>query len=156
MRIQLLTPGHKMPDWVATAFANYNQRLPAHLALQLISISTAGRLKNQSPDSIKSSEADAILAQLKPGELNIAFDERGKSIDTLYLSKQLADWQMTGANVNLIVGGADGLHHKVIEQSQHKWSLSALTFPHQLVKVIIAEQIYRAYTLLNNHPYHRA
>ncbi len=156
MRIQLLTPGHKMPDWVAAAFTDYNQRLPQHLALQLIPITTPGRLKNQSADKIKSVEADAILNHVKPGELNIAFDERGKKIDTRYLSRQLADWQMSGANVNLIVGGADGLHTKVLEQAQHKWSLSALTFPHQLVKVIIAEQIYRAYSLLNNHPYHRA
>lgn len=155
MRIRLLTPGHKMPDWVDTAFSNYNQRLPQHLALNLTAIAPAGRVKNQSPEAVKSQEADAILALLKPGELNIAFDERGKSIDTGYVSRQLADWQMAGADVNLIVGGADGLHKKVLQQARHTWSLSALTFPHQLVKVIIAEQIYRAYSMLNNHPYHR-
>jgi len=156
MRIQLLTPGHKMPDWVATAFSDYNQRLPQHLALQLIPIATVNRVKNQSAEKIKLIEADAIISQTKPGDLNIAFDERGKKIDTLYVSRQLAEWQMMGADVNLIVGGADGLHSKVLEQAHQKWSLSALTFPHQLVKVIIAEQIYRAYSLLNNHPYHRA
>jgi 23S rRNA (pseudouridine1915-N3)-methyltransferase len=155
MRIQLMTPGHKMPDWVNTAFANYNQRLPQHLSLKLIPIAATGGSKNQSPKAIKLQQADAILAGIKPGELNIAFDERGQKIDTVYLSKQLAEWQMTGSNVNLIVGGADGLHPKVIEHAQFKWSLSALTFPHQLVKVIIAEQMYRAYSLLNNHPYHR-
>lgn len=156
MRIQLLTPGHKMPDWVATAFMDYNQRLPQHLALQLVPITPAGGLKNQSPEAIKFREAEAIRQHTKPGDLNISFDERGKKIDTAYLSGQLANWQMNGADVNLIVGGAEGLHDTLIKQSQYQWSLSALTFPHQLVKVIIVEQIYRAYSLLNNHPYHRA
>lgn len=156
MRIQLLTPGHKMPDWVATAFSHYNKRLPPHLALQLIPLGSVARVKNQSPDSIKRQEAEAILDHLKPGQTNIAFDEHGKKIDTGFLSRQLADWQMAGADVNLIVGGADGLHANVMQQAQQTWSLSALTFPHQLVKVILVEQIYRAHSLLTNHPYHRA
>ncbi|MCX7544007.1 23S rRNA (pseudouridine(1915)-N(3))-methyltransferase RlmH [Marinicella gelatinilytica] len=155
MRIHLLTPGHKMPDWVETAFTIYNQRLPQHLCLQHVPITTQIRRKNQSVSNIKLLEADAILAHLKPGQINIAFDERGKKVDTLFVSQQLADWQMTGSDVNLIVGGADGLHQKISNQAHQKWSLSALTFPHQLVKVIIVEQIYRAYSLLNNHPYHR-
>ncbi|KAA3641140.1 MAG: 23S rRNA (pseudouridine(1915)-N(3))-methyltransferase RlmH, partial [Proteobacteria bacterium] len=128
---------------------------PNHLRLQLISIATTNRAKNQTPEGIKLQQADAILGHLKPAQTHIVFDERGKKIDTVYLSQQLAEWQMLGADVNLIVGGADGLHPKVMQQAHHKWSLSALTFPHQLVKVIIAEQIYRAYSLLNNHPYHR-
>ncbi len=156
MRIQLLTPGHKMPGWVATAFQEYNQRLPQHLALQLVPVLPAGRLKNQSPEVIKLREAEAILQHTKAGDLNIAFDERGKKIDTVYLSRQLADWQMSGTDVNLLIGGANGLHKSVYKQTQSQWSLSALTFPHQLVKVIVVEQIYRAYSLLNNHPYHRA
>lgn len=155
MKINLLSLAHKMPDWVETAFKEYNQRLPKHLSLNPVHITPANRAKNQSVDQIKQAEAEAISRHLKPRQIHIAFDERGKNIDTAYVADQLAFWQMQGDDVNLIIGGADGLHQDIIEQSHQRWSLSSLTFPHQLVKVIIVEQIYRGYSLLNNHPYHR-
>lgn len=155
MRINLLSLAHKMPDWVETAFNEYNQRLPKHLSLNHVAIAPANRSKNQTVEQIKQAEAEAIGRYLKPRQLNIALDERGKNIDTAYVAEQLSLWQMQGDDVNIIIGGADGLHADIIQQSQQRWSLSALTFPHQLVKVIIVEQIYRGYSLLNNHPYHR-
>lgn len=155
MNINLLSLGHKMPEWVNIAFQTYNERLPNHLKIHLLELSPISRQKGLSVAQIKSQEAESITKQLKPGSFNIALDERGKSISTAYLSKQLADWQMQGQDINIIIGGADGLDQRIIQQAHQSWSLSKLVFPHQLVRVIIAEQIYRAYSMLNNHPYHR-
>ncbi len=155
MKISLLTLGHKMPDWVNVAFNTYNDRLPHHLKIHINEMSAVSRQKGLSVPQIKAKEADLINKQLKQGQLNIALDEHGKAVSTSQVAKQLDQWQMAGQDVNIIVGGADGLDHSVLKQAQQTWSLSQLTFPHQLVKVIVAEQLYRAYSLLNNHPYHR-
>ncbi len=155
MNISLISLGHKMPDWVNVAFQTYNERLPNHLKIQLLELNPVSRQKGLSVVQIKSQEADAIEKHLKPGAVNIALDEHGKAISTEFLAKQLADWQMQGQDINLIIGGADGLDQRIIQQANQTWSLSKLVFPHQLVRVIVAEQVYRAYSMLNNHPYHR-
>lgn len=155
MKITLLTLGHKMPDWVNTAFNNYNHRLPPHLKIQMLELAAVSRNKGLNVTQIKAEEAALINKQLKPDCLNIALDEKGKAVSTAFLAEQLNQWQMNGQDVNLIVGGADGLDDSIVKASHQCWSLSKLTFPHQLVKVILAEQLYRAFSLLNNHPYHR-
>ncbi len=155
MKVNLLALGHKMPDWVDIAFNNYNHRLPHHLKIQMLEMPAVSRQKGLNIAQIKAQEAVLIQKQLKPDSVNIALDENGKTISTVCLSKQLNQWQMNGQDVNIIIGGADGLGRSILEVSHQCWSLSKLTFPHQLVKVIIAEQLYRAYSLLSNHPYHR-
>ncbi len=155
MKISLLTLGHKMPDWVNVAFSTYNDRLPHHLKIHIKEMPAVSRQKGLSVAQIKSQEAELILKQLKPDSLNIALDERGKALKTTDVAKQLDQWQMNGQDVNIIIGGADGLDRSVLVQAQQTWSLSKLTFPHQLVKVVVAEQLYRAHSLLSNHPYHR-
>lgn len=155
MNISLLSLGHKMPEWVNLAFHTYNERLPNHLKINLIELSPVSRQKGLSVSQIKAQEAELIEKKLKAGAHNIALDENGKSINTPYLSKQLDEWQMQGQDINIIIGGADGLDHRILRKSQQTWSLSKLVFPHQLVRVIVAEQIYRAYSMLSNHPYHR-
>lgn len=155
MKVSLLTLGHKMPEWVNVAFNTYNDRLPNHLKIHITEMSAVSRQKGLSVPQIKAKEAELINKQLKPGTINIALDERGKPIKTTDVAKQLSQWQMDGLDVNIIVGGADGLDASIIQQAHQNWSLSKMTFPHQLVKVIIAEQLYRAYSLLSNHPYHR-
>ena len=155
MKINLLSLGHKMPEWVNLAFHTYNNRLPNHLKINLIELNPVSRQKGLSVTQVKAQEAQIIEKHLAPGNHNIALDEQGRSISTHYLSQQLAQWQMQGQDINLIIGGADGLDESVLKQAQQTWSLSKLVFPHQLVRVIMAEQIYRAYSLLNNHPYHR-
>ncbi|TDR19328.1 23S rRNA (pseudouridine(1915)-N(3))-methyltransferase RlmH [Marinicella litoralis] len=155
MKISLLSLGHKMPDWVNAAYQTYNDRLPAHLKINLVELNPVSRQKGLSIAQIKSHEAQIISKQLKPGALNIALDEKGRSISTTFLSQQLANWQMQGQDINLIIGGADGLDESILKLAKQTWSLSKLIFPHQLVRVIMAEQIYRAYSMLNNHPYHR-
>lgn len=156
MKISLLTLGHKMPDWVNVAFNTYNDRLPHHLKIQITEMPAISRQKGLTTPQIKAQEADLINKQIKSGSFNIALDEKGRSLKTKDVAQQLEQWQMNGQDVNIIVGGADGLDSSIIQQAQLSWSLSKLTFPHQLVKVIVAEQLYRAHSLLSNHPYHRA
>lgn len=155
MKISLLTLGHKMPEWVNIAFNNYNHRLPPHLKIQMCEINAVSRQKGLSVPQIKVQEALLIQKQINPGSHNIALDEGGKAINTQFVAKQLDQWQMNGQDVNLIIGGADGLDRSILSLANQTWSLSKLTFPHQVVKVLVAEQLYRAYSLLNNHPYHR-
>ncbi len=155
MKINLLTLGHKMPDWVNVAFNAYNHRLPNHLKIHIKEMPAISRQKGLSVPQIKAQEAKLINKHLQSDNLNIALDEHGKAMKTTDVAQQLDRWQMTGQNVNIIVGGADGLDSSILKLAQQTWSLSKLTFPHQLVKVIIAEQLYRAHSLLNNHPYHR-
>jgi len=144
-----------MPEWVDAAYQTYNDRLPNHLKINLVELTPVSRQKGLSVPQIKNQEAEIIRKQIKPDHFNVALDERGKAISTRYIAQQLNDWQMQGQDVNIIIGGADGLDHSITEQAQQTWSLSRLVFPHQLVRVIVAEQVYRAYSLLNNHPYHR-
>lgn len=155
MKISLLSLGHKMPDWVNVAFQTYNDRLPNHLKINLVELNPVSRQKGLSVDQIKSQEAEVIRKHLKSGDLNIALDERGHAISTRRVASQLSDWQMQGQDVNIIIGGADGLDNSILQAAHQTWSLSKLVFPHQLVRVIMAEQLYRAFSLLNNHPYHR-
>ncbi len=155
MKISLLTLGHKMPDWVQVAFNLYNNRLPSHLKIHINEMAAVSRQKGLSVAQIKAQEAAIITKQIKPDSINIALDENGKSLSTAAVAKQLDQWQMSGQDVNIIIGGADGLDASVLQHAQQTWSLSKMTFPHQLVKVIVAEQLYRAHSLLINHPYHR-
>ena len=155
MKVSLISLGHKMPGWVDSAFQMYNDRLPGHLKIHLNELSPVSRQKGLSVPQIKDQEASLLEKHLSADAINIALDERGKAIDTPYVAQQLANWQMDGRDVNIVIGGADGLDQRIIRQASQCWSLSKLVFPHQLVRVIIAEQIYRAYSLLSNHPYHR-
>ncbi len=155
MKISLLSLGHKMPEWVNAAYQTYNDRLPGHLKLNLVELNAVSRQKGLSVPQIKLQEAQIINKHLKPGAMNIALDERGRPISTTILSKQLSDWQMNGQDINIVIGGADGLDASILDQAHQTWSLSKLVFPHQLVRVIMVEQLYRAYSMLNNHPYHR-
>jgi len=155
MKITLLAIGHKMPAWVSETFAQYNSRLPAHQQLHLKEIQPIIRNKSLTRDQVKLKEAQLLKKYFRQGDYNIALDEKGKLISTKYLVSQINDWQQTGHNVNVIIGGADGLDSSILTTVHAKWSLSHLTFPHQLVRVIVAEQFYRAYSVINGHPYHR-
>ena len=155
MKITLLAIGHKMPDWVSDTFNLYNQRLPQKQRIQLLELAPVKRGKTTSADTIKAQEADMLLKKIPTESLLIALDEKGKLLSTRDLSQSISRWQQNGSDVFIVIGGADGLDQSVLEKATQVWSLSRLTFPHQLVRVIMAEQIYRAYSLLNNHPYHR-
>jgi 23S rRNA (pseudouridine1915-N3)-methyltransferase len=154
MRAHLLSVGERMPDWLAQGFAEYQKRLAPWLPLQLREIRLA-RGKLLTPAQIKAAEADALLAALPREAWVIALDGRGTPWSSEQLAERLAAWRMGGRDVYLLIGGAEGLHDTVLDRAHARWSLGPLTLPHMLVRVIVAEQLYRAASLLAGHPYHR-
>jgi len=156
MKLFLLAIGTKMPDWVNKAYQDYAQRLPAKCSLHLKEIPAEKRTKNSHFASIKAKEAQKLMEAIPKGCRIIALDVKGQAWSTEKLSTRLQDWMMGGQDVALLVGGPEGLTPEVLKMAHEKWSLSNLTFPHPLVRIILAEQIYRAFSMTENHPYHRA
>jgi 23S rRNA (pseudouridine1915-N3)-methyltransferase len=144
-----------MPAWVDTGYREYAKRLPPECRLDLVEIDPGHRGKGASPDVARRIEGERMLAQLPKGAQVVALDVRGRSWSTEELARQLAAWMADGRDLALLVGGPEGLAEPCVERADLRWSLSPLTFPHPLVRVILAEQIYRAWSLLRGHPYHR-
>jgi len=156
MQIHLLAVGEKMPAWVLDGFSEYAKRLPHACRLTLKEIPPGRRGKNADVERAMQDEAERIEAALPQGVRIVALDVNGKSWSTQRFSMELGAWMQDGRDVALLIGGPDGLHPSILARAEQRWSLSPLTFPHPLVRVVVAEQIYRAWSLLNNHPYHRA
>lgn len=156
MRIRLICVGTKMPAWVTSGFQEYAKRLPSDMRLELLEIPPGHRGKGADVKRAIEKESKQILSALGKDERVVALDVQGRNWSTEQLAESLRGWQMGGQNVALLIGGPDGLSAECLALAQQRWSLSNLTFPHPLVRVILAEQIYRAWSLLNNHPYHRA
>ncbi|MBK1674380.1 23S rRNA (pseudouridine(1915)-N(3))-methyltransferase RlmH [Ectothiorhodospira shaposhnikovii] len=156
MRIHLLAVGNRMPGWVTEAYREYAGRLPAECSLELREIPSPRRGRNAPVERLREEEGERLLAAVPRDCWVVALDEKGRGLDTAGLSRQLDQWMQSGRDVALLVGGADGLSDACRARADFKWSLSPLTFPHPLVRVILAEQIYRGWSLLRNHPYHRA
>ncbi|GAB0148596.1 MAG: 23S rRNA (pseudouridine(1915)-N(3))-methyltransferase RlmH [Marichromatium sp.] len=155
MRIQLISVGRRMPGWVEQGYAEYAKRLPPECALQLQEIEPARRVKNGSVARYKAEEAERILKAVPKGAAVIALDGGGQSWSTERLAQALEGWLADGRDRALLVGGPDGLDQRCLARAEQSWSLSRLTFPHPLVRVILAEQLYRAWSLTHGHPYHR-
>ncbi len=155
MRITLICIGGKMPDWVNTGVAEYRKRLPPEIQFEIRDLPLSKRGKNSDIKRAIAHEGEAMLAAIPKGDRVVALDVKGKPISTEALAKSLGDWQMEGDNVSLLVGGPDGLSADCLAAARQKWSLSAMTLPHPLVRVVLAEQLYRAWTILAKHPYHR-
>lgn len=155
MRIKLIAVGTKMPKWVTEGFTDYCKRLPRDFVLELYEIPMAPRGKNTDIAKAIRKEGDAMLDAISEGDRVIALEVLGKHWSTEKLAEQASEWRMDGKNVSLLVGGPDGLDPRCSAKADQSWSLSSLTLPHPMVRIILAEQIYRAWTLLNNHPYHR-
>jgi 23S rRNA (pseudouridine1915-N3)-methyltransferase len=155
MHIQLICVGQKMPAWVTQGYEEYAKRLPVQCKLQLIEIPLRKRGKNADIVRLQNEEGEKMLAALPKDTQVIALDEHGKQWNTQALAQQLNHWLQTTSNLSLLVGGPEGLAEACKAQAVQTWSLSPLTLPHPLVRVVVAEQIYRAWSLLNNHPYHR-
>lgn len=156
MRLQLLAIGQRMPEWVATGFAEYAGRMPRDMALTLQALPNPARSRAMDTSTLRRVEGQTLLAAVPGQALVVALDEGGDVVDTSAMAGRLARWQQSGRDVALVIGGAAGLDDAVRERADWVWSLSPLTFPHMLVRVLVAEQLYRAWSLLNNHPYHRA
>jgi len=156
MKLNLVAVGTKMPAWLTDGYHEYAKRMPRECSLHLHEINPARRGKTANAQQWMQEEGERILAAIPNNHHVIALDVQGKSWSTEQLSQQLANWQADGRDVSLIVGGPDGLSAACLQRADQRWSLSALTLPHPLVRVVMSEQLYRAWTILQNHPYHRA
>lgn len=155
MKIQLISVGTKMPDWVEAGVAEYRKRLPRDFELLITEIPLAARGKGADVGKAMAKEGEACLRAVPRGDYVVALDVRGKSLGTEQLAERLRQLRDGGRNVSLLVGGPDGLAPGCLDAADARWSLSPLTFPHPIVRVILAEQLYRAWSILVGHPYHR-
>lgn len=156
MKLVVAAVGSRMPAWVADAFTDYAKRMPHDLPLELREVKPEPRNTGKTPDQIMALEARRLEAVLPAGCLRIALDERGRDLTTMALSNSLENWRQQGQDVAFLIGGPDGLDATLKRRCDQLLRLSSLTLPHAMVRVLLAEQLYRAWTILHNHPYHRA
>lgn len=154
MKLRILSVGHKMPDWVTAACSEYSKRMPRELNIEIVEIKPEKRAAGNNTENIQELEAKRILEAVGKDFL-IACDERGQEVTTLQLAEKMQFWQTLGRDASLVIGGADGLHTSLKQRADWLWSLSKLTLPHAFVRVLLCEQLYRACTVNQNHPYHR-
>ncbi|NTS78416.1 23S rRNA (pseudouridine(1915)-N(3))-methyltransferase RlmH [Catenovulum sp. SM1970] len=155
MKIQLIAVGTKMPAWVTQGFNEYQRRFPRDCALELIEIPAGKRGKNADIARILAKEGEQTLAAIGKGNRVVTLEVTGKPWSTPELAKQLDVWQHDGRDISLLIGGPEGLAPECIALSEQKWSLSNLTLPHPMVRILVAESLYRAWSVNQNHPYHR-
>lgn len=155
MRIRIIAVGTKMPAWVETGYAEYAKRMPRDCVVELVELPLAQRGKNTDIARAMEKEGEEMLAAIGKGEQVIALDVKGKPWSTEQLAEHMANWRMSGNNYCLLIGGPDGLAPQRLAQAHVRWSLSALTLPHPLVRIVVIEQLYRACSILQNHPYHK-
>lgn len=159
MKLHVITVGHKPPDWVAAGFDDYARRMPRSARIDLSEIKPASRGRQTPSEAlvarVLAEEKSRILAAIPSGCVKIALDERGKPLSTAELARRLDGWMQEGRDVAFVIGSADGLDRDLKAGADLLLSLSAMTLPHALVRVLLAEQLYRAVSLIRNHPYHR-
>ena len=156
MKLLVLAVGHRMPAWIDAGFAEYAKRMPKEAALTLTEIKPESRSGGTSTARLIENEAKRIRAALPVRSFKVVLDERGVTCTTRELAQRLERWRMDGRDLAFVIGGADGVPADLRKEAGWLWSLSPLTLPHALVRVIVAEQLYRAWSLTQNHPYHRA
>ena len=155
MKLLILAVGNKMPEWVATGFAEYAKRMPPEATIELIEIKPEKRGGGKKVEQLLSAEAARIRAALPPKCRTVAMDERGRQWTTVKLAESITGWMRNGGDTAFIIGGADGLDADIKNSADEVLALSALTLPHGLARVLLAEQLYRAVSLIKRHPYHR-
>lgn len=156
MHIRLLAVGDRQPGWVDEAFNIYTGRFPREWRFRVDTIATAKRTKGQPASRAIAMEGEQLLSRLAPDEQVVLLDERGRQLNSKKLASRLEDWQLDGRNLSFVIGGPDGVSDACRERSSFTWSLSDLTLPHGLARVLWAEALYRAWSLQTGHPYHRA
>ena len=155
MRVRLIAVGSRMPKWVREAYEDYITRLASGLKVTLVEIEPGQRTAGRPPQKAMGAEGQKLLAALRKDDYVVALDERGAEMTTRELAAWLGNRMQSGRDLAFLVGGPDGFVPEVLARADLKWSLSRLTFPHALVRVVLAEQLYRAHGVLANHPYHR-
>jgi 23S rRNA (pseudouridine1915-N3)-methyltransferase len=155
MRLSVVAIGQRMPDWVERGWNEYARRFPRGLELELKELPMARRTRSSNAEQLRGSESGVLLAAVPSGNYVIAMDERGRQWSTRELAGEMQQWMQNGRDVSLLIGGPDGLDSRCLQRADARWSLGKLTLPHMLVRVILAEQLYRAWSVTQNHPYHR-
>ena len=155
MKLLLVAVGTRMPSWVEAGFNDFAKRMPRELPVQLVEVKAEPRTTGKTVEAMMAAEAARIEAALPPRCRRLILDERGEDLSTRALARRLAAWQNEGDDVALIVGGPDGLDPALKSTAHETMRLSSLTLPHALVRVMLAEALYRAWSLSKNHPYHR-
>ncbi|MEJ6772829.1 MAG: 23S rRNA (pseudouridine(1915)-N(3))-methyltransferase RlmH [Porticoccaceae bacterium] len=156
MKLRILAVGTRMPDWVEAGCHEYGKRMPPELRIQAIEIPLGSRGKNQPAAKAIEAESQALLKAMGERDFVVALDVLGKPMSTEKLAAQLSNWQMEGRDISLLIGGPDGLSADCLARADMRWSMSDLTLPHPLVRIVLMEQLYRAWTINANHPYHRS
>ncbi len=156
MKVKLISVGTKMPAWVQQGVEEYAKRIEAELGFSVLEVPMAKRTKTSNIEQCVQKEGDAILSALGKGDYLIALDVLGKQLSTESLAGRLAELKQEGLNICLVIGGPDGLSEKCLDMANEIWSLSKMTMPHPLVRIMVAEQLYRASSILKGHPYHRS
>lgn len=156
MHIRLLAVGDRQPSWVDSAFENYVQRLPRQWQFGLHIVATVPRQRKSSTDTATAVEGKKLMAKIKAAERVVILDQGGREFSSPELAGALANWQADGRDLAFVIGGPDGLSQECMDRADFRWSLSKLTLPHGLARVLFAEQMYRAWSLTAGHPYHRA
>jgi 23S rRNA (pseudouridine1915-N3)-methyltransferase len=154
LKLRILSVGHKMPDWVEDGCKEYLKRMPRECSVEIVEIRPDKRAAGKNAIQVQEAESKRILEAAGRDYL-IALDEHGQEVTTLQLAGRMQKWLGDGRDVSLVIGGADGLHPDIKTRADWLWSLSKLTLPHAMVRILLAEQLYRAWSVLNNHPYHR-
>lgn len=155
MRLRLIAVGKRMPRWVETGYAEFAKRMPPEVRIELLPIDAGARTAGGDIERARKLEGERILAKVRPGDTVIALDERGTQHTSAQWGQALQGWMGQGRDVCFLIGGPDGLDAACTARADQTWALSAATLPHALVRVVIAEQLYRAWTLVSGHPYHR-
>jgi len=155
MRVSIVTVGHRMPAWIQSGFGEYAKRMPPEIKVELVELKPEDRTSGKTVEKARALEGERILAAVPAGATVYALDEKGRAITTQGLSVMLAGWLRDATHPVFVIGGADGLSDEVRSRADKLVSLSALTLPHGLVRVLLAEQLYRAWSILASHPYHR-
>ncbi len=155
MRVKIIAIGGKMPAWVEAGYSDYARRLSRGVSVEMVALPLGPRSKNACVQRAIAREGEAMLAAIPDSDRVIALDMKGKSWSTEQLAQNLSRWRMDGDNYSLLIGGPDGLASDCLTRCDAKWSLSALTLPHPLVRIVVIEQLYRAWTILQHHPYHK-
>ncbi len=155
VQIRIISIAQKMPAWVDTGCDDYLRRLPREIKPELVTIPLAARRGNQSARRQQERESELMLDKLSPGSLNLALDESGETWSSRDWSRQLQRWMLEHPRVNLLIGGPDGLSPQCLEACRQRISLGRMTLPHALVRIVLLEQLYRSWTILQGHPYHR-
>ena len=156
MKLWVIAVGHKMPAWITAGFDEYAKRMPAECRIVLKEIKPVDRSSSKTAETVMALERSRIEAVFPKGGRVIALDEHGRDLTTIQLSQHLTQWQQQGGDVTFVIGGADGLDAALKKSADMLIRVSSLTLPHGMVRVLLAEQLYRAWSITQNHPYHRA